>query len=35
MEQQPAAHALLLQSVLGFDPLSAGLWYIAIVEVVT
>lgn len=24
---QLAAHALLLQSVLGFDPLSAGLWY--------
>jgi len=27
---QLAAHALLLQSVLGFDSLSAGLWYIAI-----
>jgi len=27
---QIAAHALLLQSVLGFDSLSAGLWYIAI-----
>ncbi len=27
---QLAAHALLLQSVLGFDSLSAGLWYVAI-----
>ncbi len=27
---QLTAHALLLQSVLGFDSLSAGLWYVAI-----
>lgn len=27
---QLAAHAVLLQSVLGFDSLSAGLWYVAI-----